>query len=169
MDPRRLHALHDDELPLDERPAVEAALDADDRERVAAIDQLGEALRNTFAAETPDLDVWAAVERGIAATAAPSPAEAPPAPEQTRGAILQFEPRLRRAGRRSVWAPVLMAAAAAIALLIAPWREQPAAAATDHCEIESLEVTGALATVFEEPDATGRSTATVVWLDEEEM
>ena len=157
MDARRIHRLHDGELDAAERAAAEEALQPADREGLLALGELREALRNTLDVEVGLVDVWAAVERGIAAAAPAEPA----------GRVLPLSPRLKRAHRRSSFVPALLAAAAAIVLLLAPWRERPAEAATDNCAIESLEVTGALATVIEIPAVNGRDTTTVVWLDEE--
>jgi hypothetical protein len=102
--------------------------------------------------------VWSAVERGIA-QAAPKRAE-PARP----GMLARFVAAI--AEYRMVWASGAAAAAAVFAIYLGGGMR---AIASNGCEIESLEVTGATATVLQVPSAEhGDDTTTVVWLDEEE-
>jgi anti-sigma factor RsiW len=150
-DDRDLMRLHDGELAPEERAKVEARLDEADRERLSAMSDLGALLRHTLEAETQGFDVAAAVMRKIAERKEKS-----------------FSERIGGwfRGHRTVWIPGgLAAAAVALALLVTPW----GAAISNGCDIESLEVTGAAATILKMPDAKGEGTTTVVWLDEEEI
>ncbi|MSP62967.1 MAG: hypothetical protein EXR72_22055 [Myxococcales bacterium] len=161
-DPRRLHRLHDGDLAADERARVEAGLSDEDRARLAAIEQVGAALRNTLEAEAAGFDIAAAVMARLPA----SPATAGVTPIS---AARSWRSRARGVlGSRSVWLSTAVAAAAAVLLFALPWGGGVAEAATDECEIESLEVTGASATVLRLPATRGEGTSTVVWLDEEE-
>ncbi len=150
-----LHRLHDGELSDEERRAVEASLDDDARLRLQAMADLGTALRGSFEAESAGVDVSAAVMAAIA-KGAPARAAAP-----------SLWARLRAAARsyRMVWIPAVAAAAVVTAIYVGPWRTT----ITNECNIESLEVEGAAATVLKVPDAQGGDgTTTVVWIDEGE-
>jgi hypothetical protein len=143
-----LHRLHDGELSDEERRTVEGALDDDGRARLAALGDLGALLRHSFAAESEGVDVAAAVMATVS---------------QPRPSLWR---RLLNAVRsyRMVWIPGLVAAAAVAVFYLSPWR----GAVTNECEIESLEVTGASATVLKLPDSGSDGTSTVIWIDEEE-
>lgn len=166
MDPRhaeRLHRYHDHELTDDERRQVEATLDDHDRQRLEAIAELGTLLRHTAEAErreAGELDVWSGIQTALAP---------PPGLPAAGGQVIPFGRRVRRSlnHHRAAWASMAMAAAAAALLLVVPWRGAPMA--SDNCTIESLEVTGAAATLLEVPDSSGQGTLTVLWLDEEEL
>lgn len=150
-DDRRLHRLHDGELEVGARAAVEAALTDEDRVRLAALDDLGRAIRDTLSAEAEGFDVAAAIMAAL-----PTPL----------GSAKRSRMRVVMASR-AMWASTLVAAAAAMALWVAPWRGE--SVSSDGCQIESIEVSGASATVLNLPDALGKPTGTVVWLDEEEQ
>ncbi len=144
-----LHRLHDGELSAEERHAFESALDDDARARLAALGDLGSALRNTFEAESEGFDVAAAVMKKL------EPARPPSLWARMAAAVRSY---------RMVWIPGIAAAAIVAVFYIGPWRT----VVTDECDIESLEVSGAAATVMKVPDPHGDGTSTVIWLDEEE-
>ena len=159
----QLHRYHDHELTDEERRQVEAELDGDDRLRLEAIAELGALLRHTAEAErreVGEVDLWSGIQAALAQ------AQSLPA---AGGQVIPFGRRVRQSvGRhRAAWASMAMAAAAAALLLVVPWRGAPTA--SDNCTIESLEVTGAAATLLEVPDSSGQGTLTVLWLDEEEL
>lgn len=161
---RTLHRLHDGELPAAERASAEAALVEEDRARLAAMAEVGAAIRNTLAVEAAGFDVVAAVmaalPEGEAGRAVADRAVPIPIGSGRRS-------RLRAvAASRAVWVSTLAAVAAAALLLVAPWRGE--VLPTDGCQIEALEVSGASATVLTEQGAHGQPSGTVVWLDEEE-
>lgn len=144
MNPRdeKLLRLHDGELGDEESESLRAELSAEEREKLAALDELGGLLRGALGAEAEEakVDLWSGLEGRLA--------ERPPP------------------ARRRSWAPLMAIAtlaAAALALVLL----RPAAAPSNHAEIESLEVAGAMATVLEVPDDRGDST-TVIWMDHEE-
>jgi anti-sigma factor RsiW len=141
-----LHRLHDGELGAEERARVEAQLGEEDRLRLQAIAELGEAVRNATAAPLEGFDAWAAVERQIA------PAR-----------VLSITERLRRR-RAPMWISTALAVAAAAAFLFLP---RSPGAPSNNCDIESLDVTGGNATVMKLDDPHGGGTTTVVWLQEE--
>ncbi len=155
-DMERLHRLHDGELDAEARAAVEAGLSDDDRARLAAMDELGAALRHTASAEADGFDVADAVMAAIGKQAtAPLPAPTPIT-------------SARRWRARAIWASTAatLAAAAAAALFLVTRPAIPPHG--DACSIESLEVSGEQATVLDLTDAHGHDTGTVVWLDEED-
>lgn len=160
-DEERLHRLHDGELTDEQRTAIEGGLDQRGRDRLAAIGEVGEALRSALEGEVaalPPIDVWGAVARRIAAEAPkPKAAERPGLLSRLWAALAEY---------KMVWASGAAAAMAVFAIYLGGGMR---AVASNGCEIESLEVTGATATVLQLPTGEhGDDTTTVVWLDEEE-
>src|SRR5207244_11887723 len=127
----KLLRLHDGERGRDEAEALERELSAEEREKLAALDELGGLVRGTLSAEAEEakLDLWAGLEGKLA-------------------------PRRPALGpRRRVWASVMtvatLAAAAAALVLLQPGMVP---AQTNHCVVESLEVAGGAAMVLQVPD-----------------
>src|SRR5579871_3211129 len=124
-----LHRLHDGELRDAEKGAVEAALDDDARARLAAMAEMGDLLRATFDAETEGFDVAPSVMARLA--------KKPSLMERARATLRSY---------RMVLIPALAAACVVAAIYLVPWRGGNII--TDNCDIESLEVEGAAATVL---------------------
>jgi len=137
-----LHRLHDGELDPAERARTEAALDAIGQQKLAALDQLGGALRAAYGGAGADFDVWPAVERAIART--------------------KVVPLRRRLGRAPIFISTLAVAAAVLAMLLLPGGSHP----SNDCVIDELEVSGATATIMQVSDDTHGGTTTVLWLEE---
>ena len=127
------------------------SLDETERAKLEALGELRATLKHTVTAESAgDIDVWAAVERRIAGGGAE---------------VIPIGARIRRGLRahRAVWFSTLAAAAAAMALLLGPWRG--AAPVSNRCVIESLEVGAAVILAGDDDDPDD---GTVLWLDDEE-
>jgi hypothetical protein len=161
-DEERLHRLHDGELTDEQRAAIEPGLDERGRAKLQAIGEIGAALRSAIegeAAAVPGgfLDgVWAKVEAGIGAPAK-AKAERPGLLTRMGRALAEY---------KMVWASSAVAAAAVFAIYLGGGMHP---AQSNGCEIESLEVSGATATVMKLPTTDhGDDTTTVIWLDEEE-
>jgi anti-sigma factor RsiW len=145
-----LQRYFDGELPEAERRAFEAALTDDDRERLAALSEMRGLLRNTLAGASAEVDVWPGIELEVA-----------------RQAKRSWRERLsaRRILGTSA-AGMLLAAAAAFLLIVKPWHP---AHPSDNCDVESLEVSGGLATVLQMHDTPHSGDATtIIWTTEEE-
>jgi hypothetical protein len=144
VDDKLLMRYHDGELDAEERRAVEAALDDRARATLAALGDLGLAVRGALTVED-SVDVWAGVAGKIGG-----------------GPLARL--RKAMAAYRSIWIPALAAAAVVVAIYAGPWRR----VVTNGCDIESLEVSGAAATILKVPTAEkGDDTTTVLWLEEE--
>jgi anti-sigma factor RsiW len=143
QDDERLQRFFDGELSPEERARFEAELGDEDRERLAALGEMGGLLRSALEAEAAQVDVWPAVERGL-----------------KRDRLRRWRHRLR--GPAGVGLMVAMAAS----LVLFLGRPLP----TNECDIESLEVGGAAATVMRVRDVHhgGDATTTIIWTDEED-
>jgi len=140
-----LQRYFDGEVSPEERRDVEARLDADARLRLEALAELRGLLRAHAEDGAPDLSgAIAAIER------LPMPSPAP----------------VSRPRRR--WIPMsamggLLAAAAALAFFLRPVVPTRIAGG-NHADIESLEVEGAVATVFRVGE--GADETTIIWADD---
>jgi anti-sigma factor RsiW len=135
----------DGELTPAERGELEALLDDQDRARLAALTDIGAAVRAALAGESEPVDLWPGVEAGI---------------ERARR-----HARWQRARRPGMLGAGLLVAGAALMLLLAPLkRVRP----TNECDIESLEVAGTQTAVFKVPDPERQGlTTTIIWTEEE--
>src|SRR5262245_55534472 len=138
-----LHRYHDGELELAERARVEASLDETSREKLAALDELGGALRGLYQGQAAEFDAWPAVERGIASAK-----------------VVPFTRRLR--SRSAMWISSVAAAAAVLAVVVLPRGGQP----SNDCDVDELEVSGAVATILKLDDDNHGGSTTVVWIEE---
>lgn len=150
-----LHRIHDGELE-----GQPPELDADDRARLEALDELGQLLRNIATAEAaagPALDAWAGIEQRLRAVDQAQSART----ASRQQAMRSWRHRLRR--RALLALPLVAAAAAAVVL----WFGSGQAAATNGCDIELLDVSGASAAVIQVPDREGAGSTTVIWTTED--
>jgi anti-sigma factor RsiW len=154
LEDERLQRYFDGELSTEERAQVEASLTEDDQLRLAALGEVRGLLANTLATESTEIDLWPALAAKISAPIGKAEAKA-----------------RRRWGLRAhpaSWSAGLMAmAAAALLLVFQPWQAgQP----ENDCDIESLETSGAVATVFRLHDSPhrGEATTTVIWTEEQD-
>ena len=146
LDRERLHRLHDGETPAAERAQLEASLDDNDRLRLAALTDIGAALRHTYAAESEHFDAWPAIQKQISG-----------------GKVLSLTDRLKKR-RVPIGISSLLAAAAALVVLVGPWRD---VLPTNGCDIESIDSSGADVSVLKVPDpGSGEGTTTIVWMHE---
>ena len=138
-----LHRMHDGESVPRAAVAVAAPepLDADDQLRLAALGELGAAVRHTLLTESQGIDVWPAIEKKL-----------------KQAQMRSWRHRVRRAAR-----PVLLAVPA-VAAAVVIWLGGHGVI-TNGCDIELLEVQGASATVLTVPDRSG--TTTVIWTTED--
>ncbi len=150
----RLQRYFDGELSSQERADVEAALSEDDRLKLAALDEVRGLVANALLASAADVDLWPALEKELAG-----------------GGKAAAKAR-RRWGLRAhpaSWSAALVSAAAAAALLffVPPWHS---AHPQNGCEIESLETTGAVATVIQVDDEPhrGDEPTTIIWTTEDD-
>lgn len=135
----------DGELSPAERSELEAQLNDDDRLRLAALGDVGAAVRAALEGEAAQVDLWPSVQAWI---------------ERARRNAWW-----RRARRPGVLGAGLLAVAAAVMILLAPLKRVPP---TNECDIESLDVAGVQATVFKIPDSTRAGlTTTIIWTEEE--
>jgi anti-sigma factor RsiW len=148
----RLQRYFDGELSAAERAEVEAALTEDDRLKLAALGELRGLVGNTLMAEAAEVDLWPALEGKLG--------EGKAAGKARRRWGMRAHPASWSAG-------LVMAAAAALLFFVQPWHP---AHATDNCDVESLETSGAVATVFKLGDMphNGDSSATVIWTEEQD-
>ncbi len=155
MDKRdeRLQRYFDGELSANERAEVEAALTDDDRLKLAALGELRGLVGNALMAEAAEVDLWPALEGKLGGQGKAS------AKARRRWGL--------RAHPASWSAGLVMAAAAALLFFVQPWHP---AHASDNCDVESLETSGAMATVFKLGDMPhqGDASATVIWTEEQD-
>jgi anti-sigma factor RsiW len=149
----RLQRYFDGELSPAERAEVEAALTEDDQLKLAALGELRGLVGNALMAEAAEVDLWPALEGKLGR-------EGKAAGKARRRWGMRAHPASWSAG-------LVMAAAAALLFFVQPWHP---AHATDNCDVESLETSGAMATVFKLGDMphNGDSSATVIWTEEQD-
>ncbi len=123
-----LQRYFDGALPENERARVEATLDDEDRRVLASLSAVRRALGAALDAEAREVDLVPGIDAALAR---------------------KRKPALPSRRSRLIGAAV-GALAIAAALLLVP----RAVAYTNGCDIESLEVSGAVATVFSDGDAT---------------
>jgi anti-sigma factor RsiW len=149
-----LQRYFDDELTPASRAQVEASLTEEDQLKLAALGEVRGLVGNALQAEAADVDLWPALEKKLR-------------PEGRAEGKAR-----RRWGLRAhpaSWSAGLVTAAAAAALLffVLPWHSPHA---SDGCDVESLETSGAMATVFKLSDMPhkGDASTTVIWTEEED-
>ena len=150
----RLQRYFDGELSPAERAEVEAALTEDDRLELAALGEIRGLVANALGAEAAEVELWPALEKQLGGGGG-------------RATVVAR----RRWGLRAhpaSWSAGLFSAAAAAALLlfVQPWHPRHVGNA---CDIESIETSGAVATVFHMSDAPhrGDGATTVIWTEED--
>jgi len=150
----RLQRYFDGELTAEERAQVEAALTDDDRLKLAALGEVRGLVANALSAEAAAVDLWPALEKQLGGGGKA-------AAKARRRWGLRAHPASWSAGLLS------MAAAAALLFFVQPWHP---AHAQNGCDIESLETTGAVASVIHMDDAPHRGDAatTVIWTTEDD-
>ena len=157
-----LHRYHDGELSPAERARVEAGLGPLERDKLAALDELGGSLRAMYGGAADRFDAWPALERELSQAAGPAAAVAPTAPSAK---VLPFERPVRR--RRSLWFSSSMAVAAAAAALLVVMRVGPTAVhPTNDCDVDEIEVSGAVDTILKLDDDDHGGSTTVLWIEE---
>ena len=149
----RLQRYFDGELSPEERGQVEAALTEDDRLKLAALGEVRGLVANALAAEAADVDLWPGIAQKLGG-----------------GGKAAAKARRRwglRAHPASWSAGLVSLAAAALLLVVQPWHSQHA---QNGCDIESLETTGAVATVIHMDDTPhrGDEATTVIWTTEDD-
>ena len=150
-----LSRLHDGELPPTEAEALRAELSPTDQEKLAALADVDNALKNALSPsddQLQGLDLWAGLESKLDAVPTP-PAKV----------IALDSARVRR--RRSIGITAVFSTLAAAAGLLLLLRSTPGV--SNRCDIEELEVAGENATVIQIPDEHGRETA-LIWFDHQE-
>jgi len=153
----KLQRYFDGELDAEERARFEASMTDDDRERLAALAEMRVLLSGTLEAESAEVDIWSGVQAQLAKEKASAPT-----PIVRTPAVLR--PLRRRRMVAGTTAGVMFAAAAAFLFVLRPWH----APITNGCDIESLEVEGAVATVMTQADAPNGGDTTIIWTTEEE-
>jgi anti-sigma factor RsiW len=143
----RLQQYFDGELPAEERARVEAELSEDDELKLLALGEVRGLVANTLMAEAADIDLWPALQRQL-------DADAKKRAKPRRSWGLRAHPGSWSAG-------TLAMAAAALLFLFQPWQTGNA------CDVESLETSGGVATVFSLND-TPHGPTTVIWTEEQD-
>jgi anti-sigma factor RsiW len=143
----RLQQYFDGELPVEERARVEAELSEDDELKLLALGEVRGLVANTLMAEAADIDLWPALQKQLDADA-----KKKLKPRRSWG--LRAHPGSWSAG-------TLAMAAAALLFLFQPWQTGNA------CDVESLETSGGVATVFNLND-TPHGPTTVIWTEEQD-
>jgi anti-sigma factor RsiW len=149
-----LQRYFDGELSANERAEVEAALTDDDRLKLAALGEVRGLVANALTAEAAEVDLWSTLEKQLG---------------REGKAASKARSRWGMRAHPASWSAGLVTAAAAAALLffVQPWHP---AHATNGCDVESLETSGAMATVFNLSDTPhkGDASTTVIWTEEED-
>lgn len=165
----------------------EAALDADQRAKLAALEQVGDAVRTHLElaadAAEPKLDaMWATIERRIHANgkAPAEPAKAPAKPAQPG-----WFSRWLENWRSNLMTGALAAAAAAVLVIalrpprtevrtvevtppVDPVKDPPTALVkSEPPVVEDLEVVGGSGTILTIPGEEGENPTTVIWVNTE--
>jgi hypothetical protein len=163
---QKLQRLHDGELTEEEGRALRASLGASpaDEEKLAALAEVDALVRGALLTEAEGVDLWGGIEARLPAAGGTTAA----ADGDGGGAVGSPQSASRPgAGRRRLSMAVTAAATAlAMAASFIVWLV-PGPRQTNRCEIESLEVAGAMATVMEIPGEAGDST-TLIWMDHKE-
>ena len=151
----RLQRYFDGELSPEERGQVEAALSEDDRLKLAALGEVRGLVANALAAEAADVDLWPGIEQKLGVRGG------------GKAAAKARRPWGLRAHPASWSAGLVSLAAAALLFIVQPWHSQHA---QNGCDIESLETTGAVATVIHMDDTPhkGDEATTVIWTTEDD-
>lgn len=144
-DRERLHRYFDNELPTAEREAFEQHADHDDKERLAALDDVRRAVKTTVDLQTANIDFTSSIERELARQ--------------------DSQRAWRRRARLMSPLVAIAAAAAAMALWLKPTTVNPPVRA-EAARIESLKVEGAVATVMNLDDDDDPTT--VIFIDEDD-
>jgi hypothetical protein len=141
LDDELLQRYFDDALTDEERARVDAALTDEDRERLAALGELRGLLGRVLEAESAKVDLLPAIEKRLAA------------------------PQRRMRWARMTSIGVAFAAAAAFLLVANPFRPR---LPSNECDVESLEVSGGLASVLKVRDHAHGDNATmsIIWAEE---
>jgi anti-sigma factor RsiW len=155
-----LQRYFDDELAPAERAEVEARLDDEDQERLAALGELRLLLNATLDKEAAQVDLWPGIEQALGGGGDHAARKA---------AVGAF----RRRARIGVVAAIgaLAAAAAVVLLLVRTPAPTNVAAVPGGTEIEDLETEGSMVTVVTEDDDDDDGATTILWMtdDEEEL
>jgi anti-sigma factor RsiW len=154
MKDEKLQRYFDGELSADERTAFEAAMTDDDRERLAALAEMRGLVTNALTGAAGDVDLLPGIEAHLAGVSSLDAARRKKAGWFRSGRFLGTS------------AGVLAVAAAAFLFMVQPWHPTHP---SDNCDVETLEVEGAMASVFKVHDAPhAGDTATVIWTAEED-
>lgn len=158
----RLQRYFDGELAPEERARFEAELTADDRERLAALGEMRALVAGALEGAADGVDLWSAIEGQVMASSLP------PGGTSTKRASAARRLRDRGRGRRlfGTGTGLLLAAAATLVLFLYPRHPNHP---TNGCDIESLEVSGAVATVIQVADEPhpGDGDTTIIWTQED--
>jgi anti-sigma factor RsiW len=157
----RLQRYFDDELSPPERAEVEAGLSEEDQLKLAALGEVRGLVANALLAEAAEVDLWPALEQQLGGAVLPGGGGGRASVKARRRWGLRAHP--------ASWSAALVSLAAAAVLLVfvPPWHS---AHAQNGCDIESLETTGAVATVIQMDDAPhkGDEPTTVIWTMEDD-
>lgn len=141
-----LHRYHDGELDAGERARLESDLDGEGRDKLAALGELGGALRAVYQGQAESFDAWPSIEKAIAAEK-----------------VIPIARKPRRRGMMWLSSLTAVAAAAAMLLVFAPGR---GAHPSNGCDVDEIEVTGAVDTILTLDDDDHGGSTTVLWIEE---
>lgn len=166
-----LHKLHDGELSAADADALLATLDDAEREKLAALDELGTLVRGAAEADGAEhgggLDLWASLEQALPAAGVAAAAAA----AASAGDVANVR-SIHSARRRGMFRATAVMSALAVAAAALLWlRPVPKARPSNACDVEDLEVAGQSATVIAIPDDRGDGRGddtTLIWFDHEE-
>jgi hypothetical protein len=199
LDDMDLMQLHDDELADGERTAVQSQADgsADDRAKLAAMEQIGEVVRTHVEMAADDAEpkfaaMWAGIERRIqsngeraAAPAQPAVQRVPEPSAASGGLLAAFGRWLDRHRTPMISSAVAAGAVAVLFLVLRPQkvieREGPerivrVPAAVDAvpasrgapAQVEELTVVGGTGSILTIPGEAGENDTTVIWIEPDE-
>jgi anti-sigma factor RsiW len=157
MDDQRLQRYFDGALDDAERREVEAALTPEDHERLAVLGEMRRLLADGLGAESGAVDLWPGIEAELARS------------DEGKAAKQASVRRWRSRVRARSWAAGLGFVAAALGAFLVMARPWHPTHASNGCDVESLEVAGAVATVLTIPDSPhrGDGETTVIWMEED--
>jgi anti-sigma factor RsiW len=146
----QLQRYFDGALDEHERRAAEAALTDEDRERLAALGEMQSLVRGGLEAEAAQVDLWPAIEARLEKA------------EAKQRAVRRW----RMGARGMAGLSVAAAALGAFLFLVHPWH---LAHPSNGCDVESLEVEGAVAAVLTVDDTPhhGDGPTTIIWTEED--